>query len=93
MVVGVLQTEIYIPGVVSLKEKRMALKSLKDRIRKKYNVSVAETGYQEKWQRAHMVFALVGTSEAFVQEALNKLFSALETEQQFEIMNFRFEFL
>ncbi len=93
MVVGVLQTELFIPGTVSLKEKRMVLKSLKDRVRKEYNVSVAETGYQEKWQRSHLTFALVGTSEAFVQEALNKLFSALDSEQQFEIIKFTFEYL
>ncbi len=93
MIVGVLQTELFIPNAASLKEKRMVLKSLKDRIRKKYNVSLAETGYQEKWQRSQMAFALIGENEAFVQEALNKLFSALDAEQQFEIMNFTFEYL
>lgn len=92
MIIGLLRIEIFIPGSTSLKEKRMVLKSLKDRARKKFNVSVAETGYQEKWQRSLLGFALVAEKEKFAQEALNKLFSWLDNEAAFEIMHFNFEF-
>ncbi len=92
MIVGLLSIEIYIPGSASLKEKRMVLKSLKDRAHKKYNVSVAETGYQDKWQRALLGFALVAEKEKFAQEALNKIFTWLDNEPAFEIVQFNFEF-
>ncbi len=92
MLVGLLSIEIYIPGSSSLKEKRMILKSLKDRAHKKFNVSVAETGYHDKWQRSLLGFALVAEKEKFVQEALNKLFTWLDNEAAFEIVKFNFEF-
>jgi len=92
MIVGLLSIEIFIPGSSSLKDKRMVLKSLKDRAHKKFNVSVAETAYQDKWQRALLGFALVAEKEKFVQEALNKLFSWLDNEPAFEIVKFNFEF-
>lgn len=92
MIVGLLSIEIYIPGSSSLKDKRMILKSLKDRAHKKFNVSVAEAGYQDKWQRSLLGFALVAEKEKFVQEALNKLFTWLDNEAAFEIVKYNFEF-
>ncbi len=92
MIVGLLSIEIYIPGSSSLKEKRMILKSLKDRAHKKFNVSVTEAGYHDKWQRSLLGFALVAEKEKFVQEALNKLFTWLDNETAFEIVKFNFEF-
>ena len=92
MVVGVLQIEIFVPGCISLKEKRMVLKSLKDRSHRKFNLSVAETGFQDKWQHSLLAFALVAEKEKFVQEGLNKLFSELDSEEEFEIINYTFEY-
>ena len=92
MIVGLLNIEIFIPGSASLKEKRMVLKSVKDRAHKKFNVSAAETGYQDKWQRSLLGFALVTEKEKYAQEALNKLFSWLDNEPAFEIVKFNFEF-
>lgn len=91
-VVGLLQIEILIPGSASLKEKRMVLKSLKDRLRKKFNVSVAEIDFQDKWQRASLAVALVAGSEGFVQEVLNKIFSYLDDDPAFEIIQFDFDY-
>jgi uncharacterized protein YlxP (DUF503 family) len=50
--VGVLTLEIHIDGAHSLKEKRHVVRSLKDRLRARHNVAVAEIGYQDTWQRA-----------------------------------------
>ncbi len=52
MIVGALELEIFIPGSGSLKDKRKVVKSLCDRIRSRFNVSVAEIDFQDKWQRA-----------------------------------------
>jgi len=92
MIVGLLSVEILIPGSASLKEKKMVLKSVKDRVRKKFNVSVAEIGYQDKWQRSFLACALVTEKEKFAQEALNKIFDFLDKEPAFEIIKFNFEY-
>ena len=50
--IGVLTLEIRVENSHSLKDKRHVVKSLKDRLRHKFNVSVAEIDYQDLWQRA-----------------------------------------
>lgn len=51
MVVGLLTLEIHLPYAHSLKDKRQALRKLKERLRQ-FNVAVAELDHQELWQRA-----------------------------------------
>ena len=50
--VGVLTLELHLDGARSLKDKRHTVKGLRDRLRSKFNVAVAEIGYQDLWQRA-----------------------------------------
>ncbi len=52
MPIGLLTLEIYIPEAHSLKDKRQVLRSLKDRLRGKFNVAVAELEGQDSWQRS-----------------------------------------
>ena len=56
MVIGVLQVEMHLPNTHSLKDKRSVVKSLKDQLRGRFNVAVAELAADEKWQRATSVF-------------------------------------
>jgi len=93
MNVGVLSIEILIPGSSSLKDKRMVLKAIKDRVHAKYNVSVAEVEYQEKWQRSVLGFAQIGQSRKFVEESLNTIFRQLDQDHRFEIINYQLEVL
>ena len=50
--IGVLTLEIHIEDAHSLKEKRHVVKGLKDRLRSRFNVAVAEIDYQDSWQRS-----------------------------------------
>ena len=65
--------DLSLPGVDSLKEKRMVVRSLKDRIRHRFMVSVAETAYQDQWTRAQIAVALVATDGAHAEEVLDKI--------------------
>jgi uncharacterized protein len=65
----VLTWELQIPGCRSLKEKRMVVRSLRDRLRHRFNVSVAETGFQDVHDRAELTAALV-TSDGRAAESL-----------------------
>lgn len=59
MIIGVLSIELHLPDAQTLKEKRSVIKSLKDRLRNQFNVSVAETGHQDVWQRSEITICLV----------------------------------
>ena len=69
VIVGLLSVEMFIPHAQSLKDKRMVLRGVKDRL-KKLNVAVAEVEHQDVWQRAGLGIVTVGNSRAHVDEVL-----------------------
>jgi uncharacterized protein YlxP (DUF503 family) len=91
MIVGVATWELSFPGAASLKDKRMVLKSLKDRIRNRFNVSVAETDFQDVRQRAEISVAVVGTDTRFVDSVLSKVDGFVESETRVVIVGSRSE--
>lgn len=92
MIVGVLETEFYIQRSTSLKEKRMILKSVKEKISNKFNASIAELDYLDKWQRALIGVAVVSNKKSYTQEVLQKIFQTLDNDLRFEIVNHQFGF-
>jgi hypothetical protein len=68
--IGLLELELHIPYAHSLKDKRMALQSVRDRLRRKFNVSVAETDHQELWQRAGVGVVSVGSDPGYLERQL-----------------------
>ena len=81
MVVGALCAELHLPDSQSLKDKRSVLKSLKDRIRGKFNVAVAEVEPNDKWQRACLGIAAVGSERAYVDKLLEEVVRWLEDDR------------
>ncbi len=73
MVVGVIAWELEIFGAQSLKEKRSVVKSLKDRLHDRFNVSVAETAHQDVWQRAELTACLVAGERRHADSVLQSL--------------------
>jgi len=71
-VIALLTLDIHIPHAHSLKDKRMILRSLKDRLRGKFNVSVSEVDHQDLWQRAQLSVVTVGSDESFLQKVLQE---------------------
>ena len=72
MVVGVLRLGLYIHGASSLKDKRQVLRKVIDRLRSRFNVSVAEVGDNDVWQRASVGICAVANDHRFVNEVLDK---------------------
>jgi uncharacterized protein len=73
MVVGILQVELTIPSADSLKAKRMVIRSLKDRIRNDFNVSIAEVDENNQWQSAVLGVAIVSNDRRFANHVLSKV--------------------
>ncbi|HXN56210.1 MAG TPA: DUF503 domain-containing protein [Myxococcales bacterium] len=78
MVVGVLRLTLVVPGARSLKDKRQALRRIVDRVRARYNVSIAEVGENDVWQRAVVGITAVANEHAFVNEVLDKVVRDVE---------------
>jgi len=70
MIVALATWDLHLPACHSLKEKRSVVKPLTTALRQRLNVSVAETGQQDLWQRAEITVAVVGTARPVVDEIL-----------------------
>jgi uncharacterized protein YlxP (DUF503 family) len=64
--------ELHLPACQSLKDKRTIVKSLKDRMHNRFNVSVAETDHQDLWQRAELTAAVVTTDRRYAENVLRE---------------------
>jgi uncharacterized protein YlxP (DUF503 family) len=73
MVVGIIGWELEVFGCQSLKEKRSVVRSLKERLRNRFNVSVAETGHNDLWQRAELTACVVSTDRRQVDSILESI--------------------
>jgi len=93
MVVGVLQIELFIPESNSLKSKRYAIRSIKDRLKNRYNVSVAEIDNTDKWQRASLGIAAVSNESRHIQSMLGKALDLVYGDHRVEVINSTIEFL
>ncbi|MBF0552293.1 MAG: DUF503 domain-containing protein [Deltaproteobacteria bacterium] len=78
MFVGVARVSLLIPGNSSLKGKRKVIKSLLDRLRSRFNVSAAEVGDNDLWQRALIGVSLVANDRRFVDTVLSKVVEFIE---------------
>lgn len=71
--VGVLTLELRLEHAHSLKDKRQVVQSLKERLRHKFNVAVAEIDGQELWQRATLAAVTVSPSHDFAEKVLRSV--------------------
>jgi len=90
--IGLLNVHLFIAHAQSLKEKRMVIKRLKDKVRSKFNVSVSELGGQDKWQVAMMGFAMIGPDHRYIDSTLQNLLSYIDAYHAAEIVDHQIEF-
>ncbi len=93
MIVGVCTVELFIPDGQSLKSKRQVVKSLKDRLREKFNISVAEVDGQDLWQKAVLGIACVANETAYVNQVLDPVLNQIRSVPSVEIVRSRIELL
>lgn len=92
MTVGLLLVELHVPGARSLKEKRMVLRRIKDRL-KKFNVAVSEVEHHDLWQRAELAVVTVSPDQshadrelAAVADEIDRVEPGLVTRTQLEFL-------
>jgi uncharacterized protein YlxP (DUF503 family) len=93
VVVGVVTWDLHLDGCASLKDKRQIVKSLKDRLRQRFNVSVAETDSHDLWQRAEVSCCVVATDRKRAQEVLGAVDQFVAREPSARIIDSATSFL
>ena len=76
--VAVGTVEIHLPDVGSLKGKRRALKGLVEKLRRRFEISVAEVDHQDAWQRATLALACVSGDSRHANEVISKAMDFIE---------------
>jgi uncharacterized protein YlxP (DUF503 family) len=92
MRIAVLHVELHLPYSQSLKDKRMVLRRVKDRLQK-FNVAVAEVEHQELWQRAGLGIVAVSTTDEHVEQELAAAADEIERIEPGLITRTEIEFL
>jgi hypothetical protein len=78
MIVGAAAVEVYIHGSHSLKERRSVVRSIAQRVRNHFNLSVAEVGGQDRWQVAVIGLAAAGSDATVVRRVLDRAVCFIE---------------
>ena len=92
MTVGLLSVELHVHGAQSLKDKRMVVRRIKDRL-KKFNVAVSEVEHQDLWQRAGLAVVTVSTDEPHADRELAAVAEEIERVEPGIITRTEVEFL
>jgi uncharacterized protein YlxP (DUF503 family) len=93
MTIGLLSVELHVAGSRSLKDKRMVLRRIKDRL-KRFNVAVSEVDHQDLWQRAELAIVTVSADQshadrelAAAADEIERLEPGLITRTEVEFIN------
>ena len=91
--VAVGTVELHLPDVGSLKEKRHALKGVKEKVRHRFEVSVAEVDHHDSWQRATLAVACVSPDSRHANEVVSKALDFIESLVDGHVIDIQTEIL
>ena len=93
MVVGTMIIEFRLHDNRSLKGKRKIVKSMVDKVKHRFNVAIAETGSNDKWQRIELGISAIGNDRRHIDSSLTNVLSFLESLYLAEIVDSRREII
>ena len=88
-----LTIELLIPSARSLKDKRSAVRGLKDRLRSRFNASVAEVGYLDKWQRGVIAVCILGSEKRQLESDMSRVRQLCEEAKDVQISDIHQQWL
>jgi hypothetical protein len=91
MFIGICTIELHIPESDSLKAKRHSLRSLKDRIRNTFNVSVAEVEDQDLWQKASLAVAALSNDKSHLNQTLDHVLNMVRGVPEISLLDYHIE--
>lgn len=91
MFVAVCHIELHVPDSGSLKAKRHSIRSLKDRIRNKFNVSVAEVADNDLWQKASLAVAAVSNDKSHLNQTMDHVLNMVRSVPDISLLDYYIE--
>jgi hypothetical protein len=91
--VAVGTVELHLPAVGSLKGKRHVLKGLKEKLRHRFEISVAEVDHLDSWQRATLAVACVSGDSRHANEVISKALDFIEGNVEGYVIDMQVEIL
>ena len=89
--VGLLHLEFHLPQAGSLKDKRRRVKSFKDRVAHRFNVSIAEVASLDDRRRAVLAVAMVANDRRFTQSCLDKIVDYVRLDRSASLVDYELE--
>ena len=93
MIIGILELVLRLPDSHSLKAKRQVIKSIKDKVRNRFNVSMAEVGDHDLWQTARLGVCTLGNDRAHLNARLDQVLNFIEGLHLASDLEFQLDFL
>lgn len=93
MTVGLLKMALLLPASNSLKEKRRVFLCLRDLLKNRFNISLAEVDEQDKWQKMVLAVVAVGTEHHAVDRSLAKVVDLVKEFNGAELLDYKLEWL
>ena len=93
MVIGLLEMRLSMPGSHSLKDKRMVLRSLKDRVHNTFNVSIAEVAAHDRWRAAQLAAAVVSVDRTHAHQILESVVKYVEGRGDAVLLDYQIQML
>ena len=93
MIIAFMQINLKISHSNSLKEKRAIIRPLVEKLKKNYNISIAEVDHQDLWQLATLGIAMVSNSKTYLQEVFDKMINdVIKLQGDYQILSHQINF-
>lgn len=93
MIIGICTCEIFIFNSNSLKSKRSVVKSIIEKSKNRFNISIAEVGDNDKWQRSIIAISTISNEQKIVEETFEKVINFFDSYSEIEIISIKRELL
>lgn len=93
MIIGICTCEIFIFNANSLKSKMSVVKSIIEKSKNRFNISIAEVGENDKWQKSIIAFSTISNDQKIVEETIEKVINFFDSYSEIEIINIKREIL
>ncbi|NMB40522.1 MAG: DUF503 domain-containing protein [Firmicutes bacterium] len=87
MLTGVCRLELHLMDGASLKEKRKVIRSIIDRLKSRFNISIAEVGSQDLHRMAEIGLAIVGNETAYLDKVIDKAINFIDNDARVQIVS------
>jgi len=93
MCIGLLSITIGIEWAFSLKQRRQALRSVKEKLKKRFNISIAEVGDSNFYNRAELAITMVGRKKLSIEPKIQNIIKFVDIIRDIELLGVKVEFL